>query len=180
MNKYDEFAEDYMKIQNDFYTKFSDDSRKTFYALLDFPLKGKKVLDVGCGFGKDLSFFEKEGAIVYGIDTSEKMIELAKTKNPALKNLSVQSFEKTDFYDHFFDIIVSRYTLHYADNLEDTFKELNRILKHNGFLVFLVAHPLLGFVAKKRKFIVKKKLSKYHYTTANSLSKNQHIHFPNT
>ena len=51
MNKYDEFAEDYMKIQNDFYTKFSDDSRKTFYALLDFPLKGKKVLDVGCGFG---------------------------------------------------------------------------------------------------------------------------------
>ncbi len=151
LNQYDEFAEEYMNAQNEFYAKFPDESRKALNNQINFPLKDKKVLDVGCGFGKDLSYLEKEGALVYGIDASKKMIELARKNNPRLVNLSVQSFERTSFENHSFDVIISRYTLHYAENLKEAFKELHRILKPRGFLIFLVAHPLLAFVAKKER-----------------------------
>lgn len=158
MNQYDEFAEEYMNAQGEFYSKFPNESRKAFYNQMKGILKNKKVLDVGCGFGKDLAYLEKKGAVVYGIDASPKMIELARKNNPNLKNLSVQTFEKTNFGNNFFDVMVSRYALHYAENLEKAFKELHRILKPGGFLIFLVAHPLLAFVAKKKRIYDKKEI----------------------
>ena len=87
IKQYDEFAEAYMKTQCKFYLKYPDKSRRALYTQIDFPLKDKRILDVGCGFGKDLIYFEKKGAIVYGIDASKKMIELAKKNNPSLVNL---------------------------------------------------------------------------------------------
>ncbi|MCX6711901.1 MAG: class I SAM-dependent methyltransferase [Candidatus Woesearchaeota archaeon] len=151
VTNYDEFGEEYMITQNKYYSKRLDNSRKALYSQIDTPIKNKRLLDVGCGFGKDLSYFQKKGAIVYGIDISKKMIELAKRNNPNLTNISIQSFEKTNFEDCFFDIIVSRFTLHYATNLESVFKELHRILKSKGILIFLVSHPILTFLNKKNK-----------------------------
>ena len=148
---YDDFAEKYMNSQDEFYAKVLDVSRKEIYHQINFSLKDKKVLDVGCGVGEDLPYFKKQGALVYGIDVSKKMIELAKKNNPSIKNFSVQSFENTTFEDRFFDVIVSRYALHYAENIEEVFIELHRILKPGGFLIFLVTHPLLSFITKKER-----------------------------
>lgn len=158
--QYDKFAEKYVKEQTKFYSKYSDKSREAFYKQINFSLKNKKLLDVGCGSGKDLSYFKKKGAVVYGIDASKKMIEIAKKNNSSLINLSVQEAEKTNFKNNFFDIIISRYTLHYEMNLEKVFKELYRILKPKGFLIFLVAHPLLSFMAKKEKIYHKREVVK--------------------
>jgi len=149
--QYNEFADEYLKAQNAFYKNHENTSRQSLYREINFSIANKKLLDIGCGFGKDLAYFEKEGAEVYGIDLSERMIELAKTQNPTLQNLSIQDFNNTNFENNFFDIIISRYALHYSEDLETTFKEIHRILKPKGLLIFLVAHPLLGFVAKKEK-----------------------------
>ena len=158
IKQYGESAEAYMKAQKEFYAKCTNESRNIFYAQVNFSLKNKRLLDVGCGFGKDLLYFRKKGALVYGIDVSKKMIGLAKKNNPSLTNLSVQRFEKTNFKNNFFDIIVSRYALHYATNLEKVFEELHRILKPKGFLIILVAHPLLSFMARKEKIYHKKEI----------------------
>ena len=89
--QFDKFAAEYKRAQGDFHKKYKDIGRVLLYKSLDPFVKGKKLLDIGCGFGKDSAHFAEVGAQeVYGIDTSKKMIELARKDYPFLKNLSVQ------------------------------------------------------------------------------------------
>lgn len=81
----------------------------------------ESVLDIGCGDGKistQLSLIVKNGSVV-GIDKSEEMICLAKTKFPSDKypNLSFLHMDATDI--HFpreFDVVFSNATLHWVKN----------------------------------------------------------------
>lgn len=125
------------------------DHRRAFRAQFDFSLKGKRLLDAGCGYGSDLPFYAKRGAKVYGIDPSTAMIALAKQSHPNFPNLSVQPVQKTAFPVRSFDVIASIYALHNAPDLRQAFRELHRILKPNGLLLFLVQHPLFVFLLKK-------------------------------
>jgi len=47
-------------------------------------VKGKKVLDFGCGSGIYAKILTKKGAIVKGFDISEEMLKIAKKDNPTL------------------------------------------------------------------------------------------------
>ncbi|MFM8551492.1 MAG: class I SAM-dependent methyltransferase [Nitrospiraceae bacterium] len=127
------------------------DHRRAFRAQIDFPLKGKTLLDAGCGYGHDLPFYAKRGAIVYGSDPSTHMVALARRQHPDCPNLSVQPIHKTSFPGRFFDVITSIYALHNEPDLEPAFRELHLCLKPNGLFVFLVQHPLFVFQLKARK-----------------------------
>lgn len=146
--QYDLFGEGWMKGQ---LASPVRDSRRAFRAQLDFSLKGKVLLDAGCGYGHDLPFFARRGARVYGIDGSKTMIELARRQNPTLSTLSVQRLQKTDFPNRMFDVVVSQYALHNAIDLKPAFREMHRLLKPGGILLYLVQHPLFIFFAKKQK-----------------------------
>lgn len=149
-NHYDKIAEEYIKFQNEFYNDKEDESRKNLYSHID-SIKGKTLLDIGFGQGKDINYYFNQGAITYGIDVSPKMIEIAKMNVSNQINLSVQSCENTNFPDSFFDIIISRYAIQYTKNLNSAFKEISRILKKDGLAVILVTHPLLCFMNTKDK-----------------------------
>ena len=144
--QYDVFGADWMKGQ---LASPLRDSRRVFLAQLEGSLRGKRLLDAGCGYGHDLQWYAKRGAIVFGIDGSRRMIELARRHNPTLETLSVQRLQKTTFPARSFDIVVSQYALHNAIDLAPAFRELCRILKPGGLLVYLVQHPLFVFFAKK-------------------------------
>jgi ubiquinone/menaquinone biosynthesis C-methylase UbiE len=146
-----ELALKYKEIETHFYKENYDTSREALYKELGEKIQNKKLLDLGCGFGYDLKYYENLGYEVYGIDASETMIELAENK----KNLFVKSMEKTDFENDFFDVVISRHTLHYAEDIEPVFKEVNRILKKEGKFVFLVDHPLNTFMKKSNKYYYK-------------------------
>ena len=62
------------------------------FQLNDFisKLPGKKVLDIGCGAGRDVQYFKEEGLDVIGIDISDGLLEEAKQRFPDCK------FEKMD------------------------------------------------------------------------------------
>lgn len=137
------------------------DSRRAFRAQLDGSLRGKKLLDAGCGYGHDLPYFAERGAMVYGIDGSKRMIDLARQYHPSFANLSVQRLQKTTFPSRLFDVVVSQYALHNAINLQSAFKEMHRILKPNGVLLYLVQHPLSLFFAKKDKTYHRKEIVQY-------------------
>jgi len=47
-------------------------------------IKGLKLLDIGCGFGEDLKYFQKRGAIVSGIELNLELISIMKN-DPELK-----------------------------------------------------------------------------------------------
>ncbi len=76
-------------------------------------IKGKKILDIGCGDGGDYKLFETHEAKVFGIDPSEYMINQAKANVADPENVSVGDYENIPFPDKTFDIVFGSFSLHY-------------------------------------------------------------------
>lgn len=102
---------------------------------------GLKILDLGCGNGRNAIALAKLGAIVKGIDISSVALELL--DNRAKKeNVEVETFlggiSKLPFPDRTFDMVVCYNAIFNSSlkQIRDTIKETKRVLKRNG--VFLV------------------------------------------
>lgn len=116
--------------------------------LLDQVLKGRfpshyKILDAGCGEGRNLIYFIRNGYEVFGIDKNEDAIKmlryLAKSINSdyPLSRFVSGDVCRMPFKDQQFDALVSSAVLHFAEN-ENHFlgmlSELHRVLKPSGVL----------------------------------------------
>ncbi len=113
--------------------------------------KGMKILDIGCGNGRNLIYFMRNGYDVYGVDNSTTFIKnckfLTKQLNPKLSedNFRVESLDKLLFDDATFDAIISSAVLHFAedDNQFKTWlKESWRVLKVGGFMFVRIASTI--------------------------------------
>lgn len=107
-------------------------------------LKGKKVLDVGCGMGQHALQYAKKGAAsVLGIDISEKMLEFARKHNSA-ENITYKrmAFEDLDEFTEKFDVITSSLAFDYAEDFGKLMKTIHRLLEKEGVLVFSMSHPI--------------------------------------
>ena len=145
--QYDSFAGDFKDVDE----QFPDVTRPFIYKMIDNSLfLGSKLLDLGCGYGRDLVYFQGLGCEVYGVDISSEMIKLAKERAPKAF-LSIGSFEKLPYPDNHFDFVFSRYAIQHSHKTEEVFREIHRILKKNGVLVFLVTHPIRHYFEKKVK-----------------------------
>lgn len=145
------------KQYNTFAKDFSDSvslpliSRNVFYKILGDDLSGKSLLDVACGDGTDLVYYQEKGAIVSGIDASEELIDIAKAKLPN-SEINVALLENLPFNENTFDIVVSKYAIQTSENLEKSLYELSRVAKPGALILYLVTHPLRQFLEKKEKF----------------------------
>jgi len=99
-------------------------------------IKGKKLLDVGCGDGVLSYLFSKEGAKVYGIDYSDIAIEFArqKTKNMGIDFRQGSAYE-LPYEDNFFDIVVSSDVIEHLEDVTEYLFEINRVVKMGGVVV---------------------------------------------
>ncbi len=96
--------------------------------------KDQRVLDVGCGMGATVDFLRKEfGIEAFGIDPSEKLINLGKQQN----NLPLISGrgELLPYENESFDAVFAECTLSLMDNYQKTIQEIHRILKPEGFII---------------------------------------------
>lgn len=97
-----------------------------------------KVLDLGCGTGDFLEKLQKKYKRVAGVDISPEMLKIAQKKYPHLsKNLIRSVAEKLHFEDKSIDIVFIRGALHHFQNPVQSLKEIQRVLKRNGWLIFL-------------------------------------------
>lgn len=98
-------------------------------------LKGKHLLDVGCGGGILSESLQKEGAVVTGIDAAKEVIEVA--KNHALREgLSIQ-YHATPLEDYpleMFDVITCMEMLEHVPHPEMIILECSKRLKEGGYL----------------------------------------------
>lgn len=105
---------------------------------------GKRVLDLGCGYGWHCIYAMENGASsVVGVDISHKMLETAKEKTH-YSQIEYQccAIEDVDFPAESFDVILSSLALHYIETYEELIKNLYRMLEPNGTLIFTVEHPI--------------------------------------
>jgi ubiquinone/menaquinone biosynthesis C-methylase UbiE len=110
-------------------------------------VKGKKVLDAGCGSGVYSEWLIDRGAIVTAIDYSDSMISFAKEKVGDRANIIKANLNSplTFLKEDEFDLVVSSMVIHYIKDWRNLFSEFNRILKTNGVLVFSTGHPCMDF-----------------------------------
>ena len=102
----------------------------------NLPLKGLKILDIGCGGGLISEPMCRLGAQVTGIDASEKNIKVASLhakKNNLKINYLTASPEKMTQYEEF-DIILNLEIVEHVDNLNLYLEACSRLLKKNGIM----------------------------------------------
>jgi ubiquinone/menaquinone biosynthesis C-methylase UbiE len=101
---------------------------------------GKRVLCVGCGSGAECSSLAARGAIVAGVDSSQALLDLAKSKCPDLK-LELASIDALPYSDNAFDLVYCGHLLHYLNDWTQALNELHRVLTNSGKLVITIHHP---------------------------------------
>jgi ubiquinone/menaquinone biosynthesis C-methylase UbiE len=104
-------------------------------------VKGKKVLEYGCGGGEDAICLAKMGAIVSAFDISQEGVNItrlrAKENNVEDRvDARVMSGNKLDYETEEFDVILGSWILHHMD-LDVALGEVWRVLKTGGKAVFL-------------------------------------------
>jgi ubiquinone/menaquinone biosynthesis C-methylase UbiE len=105
-------------------------------------LRGKKILELGCGGGEASVYFAKKGAIVIATDISGGMLDVVKklARKHKVKVHTVQCrSDKLPFPDSSFDVVYAANLLHHVKH-EPTLKESYRVLKKGG--VFVSYDPL--------------------------------------
>jgi SAM-dependent methyltransferase len=105
---------------------------------------GKRVLDLGCGYGWHCRFAVDNGAeSVVGVDISEKMSAEAKRKTNSDKIQYIcMPIEDIDFPADSFDVVISSLAFHYVQSFQDIVSRIDRCLTRDGDFVFSVEHPV--------------------------------------
>jgi tellurite methyltransferase len=114
-------------------------------------VSGTRVLDAGCGTGRNLVYFLRSGYEVFGVDESREAI--AQTRRLAAKlaphlpedNFRVEAVELMSFADSTFDVVLSSAVLHFAGNeqqWESMLKEMWRVLKPGGIFFARLASSI--------------------------------------
>ncbi len=114
----------------------------TMHSLLP-DLTGKRVLDLGCGFGEHCVDYIKRGAVrVVGVDISENMLKVAREENsdPNITYLNMP-MEDVAAIDETFDVVISSLALHYVENFKGVVEAVSGLLTDGGIFLFSQEHP---------------------------------------
>ncbi len=145
-------------------------------------IKGKKILEIGCGGAQCGIAMAKQGAKVTGIDISKEQLKFAKKlaeKNKVKINFIQRDIKTlTPIKSSSQDIVFSAYALCYVDNLKKCFKEVYRVLKENGIFVFSLDHPFFNRINAKTL-----KITRSYFDTSKWIEKDikpNFVMFPRT
>ena len=124
-------------------------------------------LDIGCGGGELIRILTKmapEGKIC-GIDHSEEMIKLTQKRNPAARvEIRQASVSNIPYEDKTFDLVTAFETIQFWPDLKHDLREINRVLKENGFLLIANRYPEEG--SKWGNFLQIKNANQYQQLLA--------------
>ena len=113
-------------------------------------LRGKRVLELGCGGAQCSIAFAKHGAIVTGIDFSSEQLAFARRlcEREEVRvelrqgDLADLAFLQADS----FDLVFSAYAFGHVEDLNRVFRQVHRVLKVGAPLVFSLPHPAYNMI----------------------------------
>lgn len=112
---------------------------------------GMRILDAGCGGGRNLVYFFKNGYEIFGVDADPGAIAsvraVARRLAPALpeSNFRVEPIEEMTFPDAFADVVLASAVLHFARDdahFDGMVGEMWRVLKPGGLLFCRLASDI--------------------------------------
>jgi ubiquinone/menaquinone biosynthesis C-methylase UbiE len=138
--KYDEVAADY----DEWVGGGSALDDPTFAELIG-DVTGQEICVVACGQGREARYLAAQGAVVTGVDLSEKLIEMAR-RHEETEPLGI-SYRHGDAHtleglaDDSYDGVVCYMALMDIPDLDDAVRSMARILKPGGWFVISITHP---------------------------------------
>ena len=117
-------------------------------------LQFNSILEVGCGTGKNTSFYAQIGKKVHAVDFSQGMIDKAKEKVKAEHvTFSIMDITKKWSFDaDSFDLIVCNLVLEHIGDISFVFSEASRVLESNGRFFINELHPFRQYNGKKARY----------------------------
>ena len=120
----------------------------------------KIVLEIGVGLGADHQRFAEAGAILYGIDLTERAITNTKKRLQLLglaSQLAEGDAEHLAFSDNFFDIVYSWGVIHHSPATPNAIYEIYRVLKPGGEARIMIYHTnsFVGYMLWLRYALLK-------------------------
>lgn len=149
-------------------------------------VKGKCVLDAGCGDGFFSLELAQKRALVKAVDSSEAMLSIAKRKHvhDNLQYYNMDLTRKLTFEDKSFDIVVANMLLMDIPEIELFIYEVSRVLKKPGNFIFSITHPCFfsgNWEEDENKVKMYKKIENYldeRVEELNFWGKTLHYHRP--
>ena len=105
---------------------------------------GKRIVDLGCGFGWFSRWAKQHGAAhILGLDLSRNMIARAKadTSDPDIE-YAIADLNRLDLPEASFDFAYSSLTFHYIRDFDRLVRTVHRSLVPGSYLVFSIEHPI--------------------------------------
>jgi len=119
-----------------------------------FNVKGKSVIDLGCGTGRHSIKFAEKGASVTALDISSGMLKeaLEKKGSEKVKFICHELSDKLPVPDEHFDFVISSLVLEHIENLLYFFKEAKRVCKKKGKIFITAMHPSMMLLDVQANF----------------------------
>lgn len=104
---------------------------------------GKRVLDAGCGYGRNLVYLLRQGTEIFAVDVNANAVDHVRRLSKSLEtglpdqNFQVSPIEQMPFPDGFADVVICNSVLHFVRDDEQFLKmvaELWRVLRPGGLL----------------------------------------------
>jgi SAM-dependent methyltransferase len=113
--------------------------------------QGQRVLEIGVGLGADHQRFAEAGAILCGIDLTERAVVHARRRLEhcgLASELKQGDAENLSFDDESFDLVYSWGVIHHSPNTSRAVSEIYRVLKPGGTAKLMIYHKwsLVGYM----------------------------------
>jgi len=159
---YDLWAETYDETPN---AVVAMDARYTLDVLSPGP--GELILDAGCGTGRHLGSLLHARSNPVGVDFSRGMLEIARRNYPDVPLALADLQQSLPFENERFDAVLCALIGEHLNELPFALREMHRVLRANGRLVFSVYHPEMAAAGKEANFErsgVEYRLGAHRYT----------------
>ena len=117
-------------------------------------LELNKVLEFGCGTGKNTVWFEQNAKEILSADFSEAMIAKAaeKIKSTKVQFTIADINEPWDFTKEKFDLVSFSLILEHIDNIDEIFNKSNKVLQSEGYMYIGEFHPFKQYAGSKARY----------------------------
>lgn len=117
-------------------------------------VRGRTVLDLGCGTGRHTAWLAAAGARVTAVDFSQGMLAeaRAKTRGADVSFIAHDLHQPLPFAGRSFDLTVSGLVLEHLHDLKGFFAEAHRVLRTEGHAVISAMHPAMFLRGSQARF----------------------------
>ena len=113
-----------------------------------------KVLEFGCGTGKNTVWFEQNAKVILSADFSEAMIAKAaeKINSPKVQFAVADINEPWDFSKEKYDLVSFSLVLEHIQNIEAVFNKINQVTESGAFVYIGELHPFKQYAGSKARY----------------------------